>query len=141
MYMSGRLTRATLPACAILPVAAHIISPKSPRLQAQIHRLPPRAPVNSYHCTSEAVLAKELPRTSQGQEIWAEVRYQCSQAIHRNARKIYGRMPLSTLLLHLNVPNINDIWKALASTAKIPPPTVALHTQNVVAAFHSTKAE
>ena len=50
-------------------------------------------------------------------------------------------MPLSTLLLHLNVPNINDIWKALASTAKIPPLTVALHTQNVVAAFHSTKAE
>ena len=28
-----------------------------------------------------------------------------------------------------------------ASTANIPPPTVALHTQNVVIAFHSTNAE
>ena len=53
---------------------------------------------------------------------------------------MYGSEPFRILRLHLNSPNTMDIWKALASTAKIPPPMVALQTQNVVAAFQSTKA-
>ena len=57
-----------------LPSDRATIRPNRPRLQAQIQREPPSAPVNSYHCASETVVANELPSTSHGQEIWAAVR-------------------------------------------------------------------
>ena len=56
----------------------------------------------------------------------------------------HGKLSLLSVhynIAHLKVPKINDICKALAKIAKSPPPTVALQTQNVVAAFHRTKAE
>ena len=56
------------------------------------------------------------------------------------ARKIYGKAPLKYFLLKRNSPKISDICRELARMAKIPPPTVALHTQKVVQAFHRTNA-
>ena len=50
-------------------------------------------------------------------------------------------MPLKYFLLNRKSPKINDICKAFAKMANKPPPNVALHTQKVVAAFQSTKAE
>ena len=84
--------------------------------------------------------AKEFPSTSHGHEISAS-KYALSQAIHITIRKTYGRIPLKCLLLRRNTPNISDICNALAKTANNPPPTVALHTQNVVNAFQRTNAE
>ena len=51
-----------------------VIRPNKARLTHQIQSDPPSVPVYSYHWTSPTVPAKPLPRTSQGQEIWATVR-------------------------------------------------------------------
>ena len=125
--------------CFQPPPPIDISNPKTARLAAQIHREPPRVPVNSYHWIQDVVLANELPRTSHGQLIWAEVRYHRSQAIQAKARKRYGSAPLRLFLPHLNRLNTRDIWKALATEANIPPPTVALQTQKVVAMFQRRK--
>ena len=74
--MSGSASRAAARALGFqlekLPSERQHISPKTARLEAHIQSEPPRVPVNSYHCARLRVLAKELPRVSQGQEIWAE---------------------------------------------------------------------
>ena len=85
--------------------------------------------------------AKALPSTSHGQEICALTIYQRSHAIQAKARKRYGRTPPRRFFESLKSPNTSDICKAFASTAKIPPPTVALQTQKVVNAFQRTKQE
>jgi hypothetical protein len=56
-------------------------------------------------------------------------------------RKIYGSAPLNFFLLRRKRPKTSDIWSEFASTAKMPPPIVALHTQKVVNAFQRTNAE
>ena len=43
------------------------ISPNTDSDEAHTHSEPPRAPVNSYHCTREVVPAKAFPSTSHGQ--------------------------------------------------------------------------
>ena len=121
------------------PSSTATIRPKRLRLEAHTQSEPPRVPVNSYHCASRMLRAKALPSTSQGQDISAETRYQRSHAIQAAARKTYGRTPPRRFLEKRKSPNTSDIWRELARIANTAPPNVALATQKVVAAFHSTK--
>jgi len=61
--------------------------PKRARFEAHTQTDPPSEPVTEYHCMREVVSAKELPSTSQGHEISAEVRYHLSQLIQAAASK------------------------------------------------------
>ena len=112
--------------------------PKMARLQSQIHSEPPSVPVYSYHCILFRLRAKALPSTSQGQEICAS-KYILSHAIQAQKRNIYGMLPLKRLRQSRKRAKTTDIWKALATLAKIPPPTVALHTHQVVNALKIRK--
>ena len=98
---------------------------KMPRFDSQIQSEPPRVPVNSYHCTLLMLRAKALPSTSQGHDICACTMYQRSQAIQKNIRNRYGRMPPKRFLDSRKKPKMTDICREFASTAKMPPPIAA----------------
>ena len=51
---------------------------------------------------------------------------------------MYDIAPWNFFLKRRNNAKTTDIWAALAMTAKMPPPIVALQTQKVVMAFQST---
>ena len=52
---------------------------------------------------------------------------------------MYGTTPFIRFFTQRKSPKTRDICRALAKTAKRPPPTVALQTQKVVQAFQRTK--
>ena len=80
--------RATLFHCFQLLLQMLTMAPNSARLEHHTQSDPPRVPVTLYHWMSLMVVAKALPSTSQGHDIWALVRYHLSHAIQVTARKI-----------------------------------------------------
>ena len=53
---------------------------------------------------------------------------------------MYGSTPVKRLRLTRNRPKITAICNAFARLAKMPPPTVALHTHHVVMKLKATNA-
>src|SRR6056297_1107197 len=51
-------------------------------LLIRIHKLPPRTPVYSYHCTHSALKAKPFPSVSHGHDI-SVLKYKYSKVIHQ----------------------------------------------------------
>jgi site-specific recombinase XerD len=65
------------------------------------------------------------------------IRVFCRYASRHDATMVHLEAE-SLAVPNRKAPKTSDICNAFASAAKIPPPTVALHTQNVVTKFHAT---
>ena len=75
-----------------LPSESAVMSPNIPRFAAHIHKEPPRAPVNSYHCTAQVLRANGI-KIAADQEVPGII----------NRRKT-GPCPFENAVLHIDTP-------------------------------------
>ena len=110
------------------------------RFVNSIQNVPPKIPVNSYHCASSIDFAKLLPSCNQGQDI-SMSQYIFSQEIQVAIKNMYGKIPLLLRLLHLKIAKIALICSAFSNRAKILPIAETKYIQKVVAILKRRNSE
>lgn len=105
-------------------------------LTIQIHRVPPKTPVYSYHWIQSGLDAKPLPRFNQGQE---KPQFKCSfsKQIHVRGKKITPAFLPNFLSTRCHSNTTNVIKVELTIIAKNIPKTVAFQSHHVVMAFQT----